>query len=103
MKADESLWPNRSTGSAITSGVFYTNLRAYLSKAGLPLAGVHIFRHSAAKLRRDAGESVEEVSRFLDHSSLAVTTTYLRQLEGQEDRSWEKVAEAIGLEIRQQL
>ena len=46
---------------------------------------------------RDAGESVEEVSRFLDHSSLAVTTTYLRRLEGQEDRSWAKVAEAIGV------
>ena len=43
------------------------------------------------------GETVEEVSRFLDHSSLAVTTTYLRRLEGQEDRSWEKVAEAIGI------
>ena len=68
-----------------------------MKKAGLPPAGVHVFRHSAAKLRRDAGESVEEVSRFLDHSSLAVTTTYLRRLEGQEDRSWEKVAEAIGL------
>jgi len=68
-----------------------------VKKAGLPPAGVHVFRHSAAKLRRDAGESVEEVSRFLDHSSLAVTTTYLRRLEGQEDRSWEKVAEAIGL------
>ena len=45
----------------------------------------------------DAGESVEEVSRFLDHSSLAVTTVYLRRLEGVEDRSWEKVAEAIGV------
>jgi hypothetical protein len=38
--------------------------------------------------------SVAEVSRFLNHSSLAVTTTYLRRLEGQEDRSWEKVAAA---------
>ena len=63
----------------------------------MPPGGVHVFRHSAAKLRRDAGESVEEVSRFLDHSSLAVTTTYLRRLEGTEDRSWAKVAEAIGL------
>ncbi len=54
------------------------------------------FRHSAAKLRRDV-ESIEDVSRFLDHSSLAVTTTYLRRLEGQEDRSWAKVAEAIGI------
>jgi len=56
---------------------------------------VHVL--SLAKLRRDAGETVKEVSRFLDHSRLAVTTTYLRRLEGQEDRSWGKVAEAIGV------
>jgi site-specific recombinase XerD len=97
LPAQASLWPNRHTGRAITSGIFYTNLRCYLTRAGLPLAGVHIFRHSAAKLRRDVGESVEEVSRFLDHSSLAVTTTYLRRLEGTEDRSWHRVAKAIGL------
>ena len=97
MRATDSLWPNRQTGKSITSGVFYSNLHSYLREAGLPLAGVHLFRHSAAKLRRDAGETVEEVSRFLDHSSLAVTTTYLRSLEGQEDKSWKLVAGAIGL------
>jgi len=41
---------------------------------------------------------VEDVSRFLDHSSLAVTTVYLRRLEGEQDKRWAKVAEAIGLE-----
>ena len=97
MAPNDSLWPDSRTGRGITSGTFYTNLRRYLKKAGLPPGGVHIFRHSAAKLRRDAGESIEEVSRFLDHSSLAVTTTYLRRLEGQEDKNWEKVAAAIGL------
>jgi site-specific recombinase XerD len=97
MDPDDSLWPDTRTGRGITSGTFYTNLRRYLKQAGLPPAGVHVFRHSAAKLRRDAGESVEEVSRFLDHSSLGVTTTYLRRLEGQEDKSWAAVAEAIGL------
>jgi len=97
MPPGDSLWPDTRNGRGITSGTFYTNLRRYLKTAGLPHDGVHIFRHPAAKLRRDAGESVEEVSRFLDHSSLAVTTTYLRRLEGQEDPSWEKVAEAIGL------
>jgi integrase len=54
-------------------------------------------RHTAAKLRRDAGESVEAVSSFLDHSSLAVTTVYLRRLEGEADESWSTVARAIGL------
>ena len=97
MRPDESLWPDTRHGHGITSGTFYTKLRRYLRNAGLPPGGVHIFRHSAAKLRRDAGETVEDVSRFLDHSSLAVTTTYLRRLEGQEDRSWAKVADAIGI------
>jgi integrase len=99
----ESLWPTddgerSAKGLGVTSGTFYGNLQRYLRAAGLPPAGVHILRHSAAKLRRDAGESVEDVSRFLDHSSLAVTTVYLRRLEGQEDRSWRSVAEAIGVQ-----
>ena len=97
MSHDESLWPSAGSERGITSGTFYGNLRRYLRKAGLPPSGVHIFRHSAAKLRRDAGESIEDVSRFLDHSSLAVTTTYLRRLEGQEDRAWAQVAAAIGV------
>jgi len=75
MGPSESLW-------GITSATFYGQLQRYFKRAGLPPAGVHVFRHAAAKLRRDAGESVEDVSMFLDHSSLAVTTTYLRRLEG---------------------
>jgi integrase len=83
----------------ITSGTFYGNLQRYFKKAGITPSGVHIFRHTAAKLRRDVGETVEDVSRFLDHSSLAVTTVYLRRLEGEQDKSWAKVAKAIGCNI----
>jgi integrase/recombinase XerC len=97
MAPDESLWPSAGNPRGLTSGTFYGNLQRYLKKAGLPPAGVHVFRHSGAKLRRDVGESVEEVSRFLDHSSLAVTTVYLRRLEGQADTGWAKVAAAIGM------
>ena len=98
MKPDESLWPSSAdSGGGITSGTFYGNLRRYFKNSGLPQAGVHIFRHSAAKLRREASESVEQVSRFLDHSSLAVTSVYLRQLEGDRDTTWQHVATAIGI------
>jgi len=58
---------------------------------------VHILRHSATKLRRDAGESIEDVSRFLDHSNLAVTTVYLSKLEGERDERWRRVAEELGV------
>ena len=98
MPPEESLWPSLSHHSkGITSGTFYGNLQRYFRKAGITPSGVHIFRHTTAKLRRDAGETVEDVSRFLDHSSLAVTTVYLRRLEGEQDKSWAKVAEAIGI------
>jgi len=98
MEPEDSLWPSSANSErGITGGTFYGNLRRYFKQAGLPPAGVHIFRHSAAKLRRDAGESIEEVSRFLDHSSLAVTTVYLRSLEGEQDNTWQHVAQAIGI------
>jgi integrase/recombinase XerC len=99
MSPHESLWPSPAGagGEGLRSATFYGRFRRYLEKAGLAPAGLHILRHTAAKLRRDAGESIEDVSRFLDHSSLAVTTTYLRRLEGEEDQGWGKVAEAIGV------
>ncbi|MEO6045003.1 MAG: tyrosine-type recombinase/integrase [Tepidiformaceae bacterium] len=97
MQSSESLWQAGAAERGVTSATFYNRLRKYMVAAGLPPTGVHILRHTAAKLRRDAGESIESVSQFLDHSSLAVTTVYLRRLEGVEDLSWSKVAEAIGI------
>lgn len=96
MASDASIWPGKGA-SGITTGLFYGNLRRYLKTAGLPPSGVHVLRHAAAKLRRDAGQSIEEVSRFLDHSSLAVTSTYLRRIEVSEDAGWARVAIVIGI------
>jgi integrase len=92
-----SLWQAGAAPRGITSSTFYARFRRYLRAAGLAPTGLHVLRHSAAKLRRDAGESVESVSAFLDHSSLAVTTIYLRRLEGESDRAWPEVASAIGV------
>jgi site-specific recombinase XerD len=97
MAPDESLWQAAARPQGVTSGTFYARFRQYLKVAGLSPTGIHVLRHTAAKLRRDAGESIEDVSAFLDHSGLAVTTVYLRRLEGQEDRAWRDVAVAIGL------
>jgi len=96
MDPSESLWQAGAGPSGISSATCYARFRGYLGVAGLPPSGLHVLRHTAAKLRRDAGETVESVSAFLDHSSLAVTTVYLRRLEGVEDRSWHEVAASIG-------
>jgi site-specific recombinase XerD len=97
MDKGASLWQAGTGPRGVTGSTFYARFRRYLHAAGLAPTGVHVLRHSAAKLRRDAGESIEDVSAFLDHSSLAVTTVYLRRLEGQEDRAWREVAAAIGV------
>lgn len=92
-----SLWQAAAGPRGITGSTFYARFRRYLRSAGLAPTGPHILRHSAAKLRRDAGASIEAVSSFLDHSSLAVTSTYLKRLEGEADRTWPDVALAIGV------
>jgi len=97
MAPEESLWQAGAGPGGLSGSTLYARFRRYLGEAGLKPTGLHVLRHSAARLRRDAGESVETVSSFLDHSSLAVTTTYLRRLEGVEDHSWGRVAEAIGV------
>ncbi len=97
MDPGESLWQAGAGPGGITSGTFYGRFRRYLAMAGLAPTGLHVLRHTAAKLRRDAGASVEAVSAFLDHSSLAVTTVYLRRLEGETDATWPDVAAAIGV------
>src|ERR1035437_10034361 len=97
MEPAESLWQAGSRASGVTSSTFYARLQRYMRAAGVPLSGVHVLRHTAAKLRRDAGESIEAVRQFLDHSSLHVTSVYLKRLEGTEDRTWPSVAESIGV------
>jgi integrase/recombinase XerC len=97
MNKEAPLWQAGAGPRGVTGSTFYARFRRYLAIAGLAPTGIHVLRHSAAKLRRDAGESIEDVSAFLDHSSLAVTTVYLRRLEGQKDRTWREVAEAIGV------
>jgi integrase len=97
MEPSASLWQAAAGSRGLTGSTFYSRFRRYQRTAGLPPSGLHILRHTAAKLRRDAGASIEAVSSFLDHSSLAVTSVYLRRLEGEADRTWPDVAVAIGL------
>jgi integrase len=97
MERGASLWQAGTRGGGLTSSTLYGRFRRYLRLAGLEPTGLHVLRHSAAKLRRDAGETIEAVSAFLDHSSLAVTTVYLRRLEGELDLAWFDVAAAIGV------
>jgi site-specific recombinase XerD len=82
---------------AVSAHGFYLNLRRYAKWAGLGNVAPHVLRHSAAKLRRTTGSSLEDVSAFLGHRSLATTHVYLQRLEGETDTGWTAVAAALGI------
>ena len=81
----------------ISDATFYDHLRRYGETAGLGPLSPHVLRHTAAKLRRQAGAAIEEVSALLGHRNFATTATYLRQLEHERDDGWAAVALALGL------
>jgi integrase/recombinase XerC len=57
MAPGESLWQAAARPEGVTSGTFYAHFRRYLVAAGMAPTGIHVLRHTAAKLRRDAGRS----------------------------------------------
>ena len=81
----------------ISDVTFYAYLRKYAKRAGLDGLKPHDLRHTAAKLRRNNGASIEDVSALLGHRSIATTATYLARMEGEEDEGWEAVATALGV------
>jgi len=74
-------------------------LKKYIRLAGLNPQGitVHTLRHTAAMLRKEAGDDLQSISSFLAHSSLAVTQIYLHQVEGRQDTTWLKVEALLGI------
>ena len=81
----------------IAHQTFYAYLRKYAKRAGLGGLKPHDLRHTAAKLRRTNGASIQDVSALLGHRSIATTATYLARMEGEEDKGWEGVATALGV------
>ena len=58
---------------------------------------VHTLRHTAAMLRKEAGDDLASISSFLGHSNLSITQIYLHQVSDRPDTTWLKVADLLGL------
>jgi integrase/recombinase XerD len=78
--------------------------KKYARRVGLDPSAitVHTLRHTAAMLRKHAGEDIGQISLFLGHSSLSVTQIYLHKVEGRPDTAWLKVEALLGLPSSQQ-
>jgi site-specific recombinase XerD len=75
-------------------------LKLYCVQAGLNAGAIHVhtLRHSAAMLRKLAGDDLEVICHFLGHSNVGVTQIYMHSIEGNRDESWSKAADLLGLE-----
>ena len=79
----------------ISSQTLYDNLRRYGQAIGVEGLTVHTLRHTAAKLRRQAGASLEDVQTVLGHANIATTARYLARLEGAKDTGWAAAAQLL--------
>ncbi len=79
----------------ISSQTLYENLRRYGERIGIAGLTVHTLRHTAAKLRRQSGASLEDVQAVLGHATIATTARYLARLEGTRDAGWQAAAQLL--------
>ena len=70
-----------------------------VERAGLDGLKPHDLLHTAAKLRRNNGASIEDVGALLGHRSIATTATYLACMEGEEDKGWRELADNFTVEF----
>lgn len=74
-------------------------LKKYAARCGLDAEEIHVhtLRHTAAMLRREAGDDILDISEFLGHSSVATTQIYLHRIGGRKDKSSGRVGGLLGL------
>lgn len=74
-------------------------VKRHFVKAGVPAEAIHThtLRHTAAHLRyRDGqGQDLLEISRFLNHSSVAITQIYLSKMQKPVDTGWTEVEQLL--------
>jgi integrase/recombinase XerD len=93
---DQESWTGQQP---ITKAEIGRRLKKYAAAAGLDPQQIHphSLRHTAAMLRRQAGDDIESISHFLNHANISTTQIYLHSLEGQQDESWPEVARQLGI------
>ena len=103
-RPDDAIFPGRWRDQPVDGKYIGEQLRQAAQLAGIALERpLHTLRHSYARALRRIEAPLEAVQAALDHSNLATTSVYVRQLEGQEDPWWPKLAAELGLEARDEV
>jgi site-specific recombinase XerD len=93
-RGSEAHW---DTSKAVSARSMLTLVKHYCRKSGLnaEMVRVHVLRHSAAMLRKEAGDDIEKICAFLAQGNISVTQIYLHAVEGNQDNSWQTVAQML--------
>jgi site-specific recombinase XerD len=83
----------------ITGSMINRIVKRHFVAAGVPAESIHThtLRHTAAHLRyRDGeGQDLLAISRFLNHSSVAITQIYLSKMQKPVDTGWTEVEQLL--------
>lgn len=85
------------TARPISTGMVNRIVKTRARRAGIDPKQVHThtLRHTAAMLRRQAGDDIQALQQFLNHSNLAVTQIYIQHRETRRDHSWSLVEKIL--------
>ena len=91
--------PAVKTGGPLSMREVGRSLKCYAGKAGLDVESihVHVLRHTAAMLRKEAGDDLAKISALLAHNDYSTTQIYLDHMEIKQDTSWSSIEELLGL------
>ncbi len=74
---------------------FYSWLKRFCPRHGLPRITVHSFRHMAATYALTAGVALTDVQHMLGHASLSTTAIYLHSLEAKRKEAAQLLTGAV--------
>jgi integrase len=89
-KIKDYLWENRNTGKPYSVNYIRDLMGEPFQHAGIEGFYPHSLRHSFATDFRRHGASIEEVSKALNHSNVAITETYVHELEKHKEKMFDK-------------
>lgn len=89
------IFPGRNIDTPLSAEAVRDIVKKRLRLAGLRQVKVHSLRHTSAMLRKEVGESLEDIMKHLGHSNLSITQIYLHSLEGNQDNKWKDVCTVL--------
>lgn len=95
LSPQDPVFPGR-WGECLTPNYVNETFWRYCHLAGVDAAGIHRFRHTAARARYEITQDVESVRVFLRHDNIASTMIYIQESKHQADKVAPRLSKRFG-------